>query len=643
MADSSARDAEAVVDEVTLLEAALREAMQKRHHLGAAPEMPSPGGLEMPREIFREQLRYPLDVNAAALSGRRDIDVATAAYGAQLKAWIDMAVDSRLNVVLPSVIEGELISSQQETAAAARLYQTLQNEVELVKGAQAKLLNLVEGLSEEFGRMKLQGEALAAVEKVMYTVEELKQSVSVGERSLDPLHLERLSSHDTALSEMLGRHDRHEARFTELDEVMADLRRLHSDSHTGVHQELAELRRLHDAVHGRYSELHGTVGNLRSLHDELRSQSSGLRDSQSVQLTELQRALDEMRGLHHGLAEKHHTSLADFHQLHGEARARHEREIAEATGAMSTTKQEVAELVAVVHQLDKRLAAWRSEIISEVAEEIRAMDTAQQTTALKNRELQSLSGDLEARVESICNTVVNAAKQEDLIELRFAFEEAQKSLSGEMLKHQQRLVSDLRAETSTAFRSEAAAVAALDEQLWLTDQRLGQRIDELAHSHRECITVVERRIGNVLHSRLHTPAARELGDHHLKERIEVELHSSGRPESNAGRTVSSFREDLQRELGKSRVSHRSGGATSTRSSSAQVLEEVSVRVGANGVVTDEVLVTEEEVPTKASSDAGGGAEAANGEEALAEEAREPLVHSFATGRLFRHRVGSGMR
>merc|ERR1712228_636265 len=43
----------------------------------------------------------------------------------------------------------------------------------------------------------------------------------------------------------------------------------------------------------------------------------------------------------------------------------------------------------------------------------------------------------------------------------------------------------LSGELASAMRNEAAAVAALDEQLWLTDQRLGQRIDELARAQRE--------------------------------------------------------------------------------------------------------------------------------------------------------------
>lgn len=604
MADSSLRDAEAVVDEVTLLEAALREAMQKRQHFGGLAAELSPGGIEMQREIFKGQLGYGLDASAASLPARQNIDMATAAYGAQLKAWIDMAVDSRLNVVVPSLIEGEVLSLQQEGAAAARLYQRMETEVELVKGAQSKLLSVVEGLSEEFGRVKLQGEALTAVEKMMFTVEELKQSVAVGgQRSLDPMHLERLSTHDADLTQMRslhddlrGRHDRHEARFAELDDIISDLRRSHSEAHGGLNEELVELRRLCDGVHSSHGEIQGALGNLRGLYDELRTEHSGRHDTYAGQFSELQRALEEIQGLHNGFSDKHQTTLADLHRLHSEARDRHERALEEATGAMAATKQEVADLVTLVRQLEKRSSVWRSEIISEVAEEIRALDTSQQNAALKNRELQSWSGDLEARVESLYVQVVNAAKQEELQELRGAFEEAQRTLSSELLKHQQRLVSELRAETSTAFRSEAAAVAALDEQLWLTDQRLGQRIDELAHSHRECITVVERRIGNVLQNRLHTPTSRDFGDQQVKERLEVEVDSDElRHQSRSSiKSVGSVREDLQRELGKTRSAQRHSDPGISVSRTKPKLEEVNVRIASNGVVTEEVVTVAEE-------------------------------------------------
>ena len=49
---------------------------------------------------------------------------------------------------------------------------------------------------------------------------------------------------------------------------------------------------------------------------------------------------------------------------------------------------------------------------------------------------------------------------------------------------QQRLLTDLRTETTMAVQRESAAIAALDEQLWITDQRLGQRIDELGRRER---------------------------------------------------------------------------------------------------------------------------------------------------------------
>merc|ERR1719271_2411241 len=128
----------------------------------------------------------------------------------------------------------------------------------------------------------------------------------------------------------------------------------------------------------------------------------------------------------------------------------------------------------MVEQQERRLGTWRNEITAEV------------TKAQKSREYRLLQeevrGDLEGRLAK-------------------SLESVRSELMKELAKQQQRLIAELRAETNTAFRSEAAAVAALDEQLWLTDQRLGQRIDELAHSHREAVAVVERRISSVLQNR----------------------------------------------------------------------------------------------------------------------------------------------
>lgn len=143
---------------------------------------------------------------------------------------------------------------------------------------------------------------------------------------------------------------------------------------------------------------------------------------------------------------------------------------------------------------DKKLAAWRAEVTAELIEEIRAVDLAWKQQAMQKRELENFKLEV----------------QRDLEELRTGFERFQKNLSDELLAHQVRLVSELRAETTKAFSNEAKAVTALDEQLWLTDQRLGQRIDkiekavldahreserrleELMRSHNECLTAITR-------------------------------------------------------------------------------------------------------------------------------------------------------
>merc|ERR1719478_936288 len=100
--------------------------------------------------------------------------------------------------------------------------------------------------------------------------------------------------------------------------------------------------------------------------------------------------------------------------------------------------------------------------------------------AMKENELQ----DLESRVETMKESVSQLTKKVE-------GEGRLGDLQADLVAVAKRLVAELRAETTAAFRSEAAAVAALDEQLWLTDQRLGQRIDELTHAYRDCLTVVE--------------------------------------------------------------------------------------------------------------------------------------------------------
>merc|ERR1719478_2056972 len=109
--------------------------------MGIFASTPTPASPER-SEVSREQPRCgsAADLSAigmpvSAMQGCSvpglGLDHATAAYGAQLKAWIDMQVDARLNVVVPRVLDRELASFQQESAATVRLYQHLEQDLEL--------------------------------------------------------------------------------------------------------------------------------------------------------------------------------------------------------------------------------------------------------------------------------------------------------------------------------------------------------------------------------------------------------------------------------------------------------------------------------------------------------------------------------
>lgn len=123
------------LSEIDIIESALREARLRL----PATASGSQSQASSPRRA---------DTTAAGQSDTSysDVDAAKVeAYGAQLKSWVDMQVDSRLNLVLAE--------RDQEKSAAE---QGVSAEVEAVKAMQASLFAVVEGLSQEFTRMKAQ-------------------------------------------------------------------------------------------------------------------------------------------------------------------------------------------------------------------------------------------------------------------------------------------------------------------------------------------------------------------------------------------------------------------------------------------------------------------------------------------------------
>jgi hypothetical protein len=136
--------------------------------------------------------------------------------------------------------------------------------------------------------------------------------------------------------------------------------------------------------------------------------------------------------------------------------------------------------LAAVKESQSYLSSLRVDLKAELTNEMRQLDVAAKAAQ------GALSKELHAGVAQLREDVLQISRQlEAGVDIKSPLEE----LKGELVGLQKRLVSELRAETTAAFRSEAAAVAALDEQLWLTDQRLGQRIDELVHSYGNCLAV----------------------------------------------------------------------------------------------------------------------------------------------------------
>merc|ERR1712125_194037 len=84
---------------------------------------------------------------------------------------------------------------------------------------------------------------------------------------------------------------------------------------------------------------------------------------------------------------------------------------------------------------------------------------------------------------------------------RSAAESSLKQLREELRPEHRKLNGEFQAELRALRKQEESQLAALDEQLWLTDQRIGQRIDDL------CRTVAQADHGS--RSILDSPAAEQ--------------------------------------------------------------------------------------------------------------------------------------
>mmetsp|Transcript_44354 Transcript_44354/g.105013 ORF Transcript_44354/g.105013 Transcript_44354/m.105013 type:complete len:378 (+) Transcript_44354:94-1227(+) len=184
--------------------------------------------------------------------------------------------------------------------------------------------------------------------------------------------------------------------------------------------------------------------------------------------------------------------------------ARHSKELAGLTPSILALQRDVQDLTSYVKPFEQKVSAlqmeagrWASKEDLElrlqslqgdghrrlISSELAPMALPPARLDEHRRDVMRLLQEAEARIGEQVLVVIRARTDDCMQECRQRIQQALSSLEGQAGKQhasaQEKLIADLRAEIAVAFRDEAATVAALDEQIWMTDRRLGQRIEAL--------------------------------------------------------------------------------------------------------------------------------------------------------------------
>lgn len=352
----------------------------------------------------------------------KPLDSASASYGTKLRSWLDVQVNAQLGQILPDLLEGELATVRAEWNAVLDAVESIRQKTEAdtqtVAEAQGKLLQVVDGMSRELARWK----ADRGAEK------KTSEAVVQARNSHDSRQLE-LSCEIKRLKEQVSSMER---QLVSEDESVRELTTWAQRRFAGEGHRLHELER-------KMADLERRVSSRR---DELKSDltvqaSSSARSEFEVKLQGLR---EDLKG-----------------QL--EARVGVLRDWCE------SSKQEQ----------DSRIRSIRGDMESKTEAKLRAIE----------RQLESRLGSQVSQLEAIeekMQSELRTVRSEYCQEMQNQLEGTRALLGEDLATLQQRLVSELRAETIAAISRESAAIASLDEQLWISDQRLSRRIDELVHA-----------------------------------------------------------------------------------------------------------------------------------------------------------------
>jgi len=308
-------------------------------------------------------------------------------------------------------------------------------------------------------------------------------------------------------------------------EVFEAVQRLALDASQRVSVELGE--QLSSATAAHDSEVAGLRQRLDTAHRELSGVSSAR--------AELEARVEGLR-----------LEVASFSTLPSEIERRLQEQqtllIKRIDGIQSAAGKDIQELrhefdevVHLVQRIDQRSNTLRTDLMKDLRDVASGRETEAGSVETLRRELDALRRemstlgvetlrrelasigtqwtDVEARLQGRVDRLqVDLStgiagrdsfdarlrdSQDEIRRIIAEFREEQSSIS-------RRLTAEMRGEIRAAMKADQNQIAALDEQLWLTDQRLGQRIDELAHvQERVVVSAASSAVTN------HTPITNE--------------------------------------------------------------------------------------------------------------------------------------
>merc|ERR1740129_1440917 len=449
---------------------------------------------------------------------------------AALRAHIDVQVDQRVDQIAFSrveqacrqIVDRELSNlvgvARREGASASQAAvhqvdqgrQRLECEVRSIMDAQARLVSLVEGISGDaerfFSGSKSRAEALVTVEQ-----DGDSSSSKLRQHDSQILELKRALSEDAA---------RHKASIAELQRVQGEAsvrQRQCSDelasacgTIAGTRQEVSELaqalQRLEVKLSGWRSEVAADVADevraiasardseaenerlrLDSMQREIAASSTS-RIEVEARLESLRLELSACMGARSDFEARHKETTRSFASRIDSLQAGPLKEI-------DGLRLEFDSLSQAIQRVEHRSSALRSEVTMEIhAGNAKREQEAKDSLELIRREAAAASGhraEAEGRIERLQVELTTAIATRDSFEfrikegqdeLRRLVECFQAKVPEELADLQRRMLQEVRGEVRAMISNERHAIAAIDEQLWLTDQRLGQRIDEIAHA-----------------------------------------------------------------------------------------------------------------------------------------------------------------